>query len=485
MDKDSIINRKPAVAGTFYPANPVELKLQLEKLFSSGMPAKKLGHVAAIISPHAGYVYSGIVAASGYNQLSQEVVYDNVFIIGSSHHASFDGASLYSDGNFITPMGLVKVNLPLTRKLIDDHPLIFKSLPEVQENEHGLEVQLPFLQYLYKEKLQIVPIVIATNRTSTIQKIAEALIPYFTGNNLFVISTDFSHYPEYESACTVDEKTAKSIISNSSADFIKVIDENAAEGIGNLATSICGWTSVLMLLKITENMGEIRYHEIQYMNSGDVSYGDKNRVVGYHAIAVTYNRINTVDGEEKTVKPFSLSHQEKEVCLRIARVTLENYLKIGKIPDPETSVITENLKIPAGAFVTLTKEGKLRGCIGQFQTEKPLYKTIQELAVSSATRDYRFTKVTENELGQLKIEISVLTPLHKIHSIEEIELGRHGIYLKKDGKSGTFLPQVATQTGWDLENFLGHCSHDKAGMGWEGWKDAEIFTYEAYVFGEP
>jgi len=126
----------------------------------------------------------------------------------------------------------------------------------------------------------------------------------------------------------------------------------------------------------------------------------------------------------------------------------------------------------------------LRGCIGRFEPDEPLYRVVQEMAIAAATEDYRFPPVTPQELGELDIEISVLTPLRKISSIDEIQLGRHGIYIKKGGRAGTFLPQVATETGWSKEEFLGYCARDKAGLGWNGWKDADIYVYEALVFSE-
>ena len=150
----------------------------------------------------------------------------------------------------------------------------------------------------------------------------------------------------------------------------------------------------------------------------------------------------------------------------------------------KTEGFTQKMLAPSGAFVTLTIDGKLRGCIGRFDADQPLYKMVQEMAVSAATRDYRFSRLTKKELGQAHIEISVLTPMKKILSPDEIVLGKHGIYVKKGSRGGTFLPQVASQTNWTVEEFLGHCARDKAGIGWDGWKDADLYTYEAYVFGE-
>ncbi|MCD6598927.1 MAG: AmmeMemoRadiSam system protein A, partial [Bacteroidales bacterium] len=151
----------------------------------------------------------------------------------------------------------------------------------------------------------------------------------------------------------------------------------------------------------------------------------------------------------------------------------------------DTSNFSKTLLAPAGAFVTLhTAEGQLRGCIGRFQPEAPLYKVVKEMAVSAALNDYRFSPLKSAEIPSVDIEISVLTPLKKIQSIDELELGKDGIYIKKDSRSGTFLPQVAESTGWSKEEFLGHCSRDKAGLGWDGWKDARLYTYQAIIFSE-
>jgi len=481
MERDSTINRKPAVAGTFYPASHDVLNRELDSLFIKATPARNQGDIIAVISPHAGYVYSGIVAASAYNQLSRDIKYENVFVIGSSHRASYDGASVYCEGDFITPLGNVKVNRALAKDLVAKNPGVMLALPEAHADEHSLEVQLPFLQHIYKDTLQIVPILLGTQRPATIRKIADALKPYLNNKNLFVISTDFSHYPDYEDACKVDKVTADAIVKNSSRDFMNTLDVNQSKGIKNLATSICGWTSMLTFLYMTESNPNIHFQEIRYMNSGDMPLGDKDRVVGYNAITATLD----ADGKVKqTEEAYSLNELEKSQLLKIARLTIKNYLETNEIPKLKTEGFSAKLLAPSGAFVTLTKGGNLRGCIGRFSADLPLYRTVQEMAVAAAVNDYRFSRLTPDELSKVDIEISVLTPMRKIQSIQEIVLGKHGIYIKKGNSGGTFLPQVATQTGWSLEEFLGHCARDKAGIGWDGWKDAEIYVYEAYVFGE-
>jgi AmmeMemoRadiSam system protein B/AmmeMemoRadiSam system protein A len=476
-----VIDRPPAVAGTFYSSDRERLANDVKNLFAQGTASKNLHNINAVIAPHAGYIFSGQVAASAYNQLSPEIIYKNVFLIGSSHHMDFDGAALYCDGNFITPLGLARVNIELARKLVEDNPDTFMSRPEVHANEHSLEVQIPFLQHLYKDKLQIVPILIATQNIATIAKISDALTPFFNSQNLFVISTDFSHYPDYETAKVIDKQTAIPILDNSPSAFLLTLENNESKNVSNLSTSICGWSAVLGLLNITQSSPGIRYHQINYMNSGDSKHGDKKRVVGYHAIVMT---VEQKSGAAEAQPGFMLSFEEKTRLFQIARDSIVGFLSHGKIPQIDPDGLTEKLSAYAGVFVTLYNHKNLRGCIGHFNAVNPLYKAVQEMAVSAATRDFRFPKVTKDELKHIDFEISILTPMQKIQSIEEIIPGKHGIFITKGNSSGTYLPKVAVHMGWTVEEFLGHCARDKAGLGWDGWKDAEIFVYEAYVIYE-
>lgn len=178
------------------------------------------------------------------------------------------------------------------------------------------------------------------------------------------------------------------------------------------------------------------------------------------------------------------SQNEKIAIIKICRSALVNLFKSPNNIKIEIAEVTPILKQPYGAFVTLYKNGQLRGCIGRFSTEEPLYKTLKEMTRSSALNDYRFNPVEMNEVDQLEIEVSVLTPLERIWTIDDFTLGKHGIYIKKGMHTGTFLPQVAKTTNWNIDEFLGHCSRDKAGIGWHGWKDAELFRYEAIVIRE-
>lgn len=285
--KNNPIHREPAVAGQFYPASPEKLQRDIEKYFREAVP-KKFDQVKAIISPHAGYVFSGKVAASAFNQLDEDATYERVFLLASSHHYHFNGAAVYCDGDFIMPYGQEKVDTEVGEKLVVSHPEVFTDNAAPHAREHAIEVQLPFLHYQLENAYKIVPIVIGTSEPETCFEIASALKPYLSDNNLFVISTDFSHYPDYESAKMVDAATAKAILSNDPERLLNVLAENQHIGIPNLLTSLCGWTSVLTLMYMTQNNPSYEYHEINYRNSGDErTYGNYHEVVGYWAIVLT------------------------------------------------------------------------------------------------------------------------------------------------------------------------------------------------------
>lgn len=471
------INRQPYAAGKFYTADSTALRNELKDLFEAAVP-KKFNDVLAIISPHAGFAYSGEVAASAFNQLDPDRKYKNVFVIASSHREYFDGASIYNTGDYLTPLGKLKVDTALANSLIAENK-VFKYSPNFHDQEHSLEVQLPFLQFCLGDDINLIPIIVGTDGPESCMKIAAALSPYFNSDNLFVISTDFSHYPSYPDAVIVDSKTAIAIEGNNPDLLMKVLKENEKSQTSGLATSLCGYTSVLSLLYMTNKTPGISISQVQYKNSGDSPYGDKKRVVGYNAMVVT----GKVEGKGE-MQGFSLSALDKKELIKVARHTLEIYLSTGDIPVVDAERFSREAKTPLGAFVTLKKNHRLRGCIGRFTSADPLYMVIQQMAIASATEDSRFSRVSREELDKLDIEISVLTPMKKIASPDEIILGKHGIYIKKGLRSGTFLPQVAAETGWTKEEFLGHCSEDKAGLGWNGWKDAEVYTYEALVFGE-
>jgi AmmeMemoRadiSam system protein B/AmmeMemoRadiSam system protein A len=467
-------DRQPAVAGKFYPGNPDNLHQELVSLFSTAVPGQG-DHVRAIVSPHAGYIYSGKVAASAFNQIDGKKSYKRIFLIASSHHISFDKASVYCDGDFIMPYGKEDVDTVFGKMLVEHYPDIFTANPDAHLKEHSLEVQLPFLHYTLKTDYCIVPIVIGTSDQEVCRRIASVLRPYLNDDNLFIISSDFSHYPEYSSARIVDAATKDAILSNNPGVLLTTLSDNEMKQIPHLVTSLCGWASVLTLLYMSTLNDSLEYHAVEYSNSGDtLNYGEHDRVVGYWGITLREKPTGESD--------FKLTESDKKMLLNIAITTLEDHCSHKKNHKQETQNLSPTLNTKCGAFVTLHKNGRLRGCIGRLTGIEPLYKLIREMTVSAASHDRRFLPVSEDELPEIDIEISVLSPLKKIDDIEEIVLGKHGIFIEEGYHTGVFLPQVAIETGWSKEEFLGHCARDKAGLDWDGWKTADLFIFTATVF---
>jgi len=459
---------RPATqAGRFYEANPQVLSQEVDSFLNLHTSQTTFDQVAALIVPHAGYYFSGNVAASAYATINPERKYKRIFLLGPSHHTWIDGASVNTEADYYaTPLGNVKVDCETARQLIEADR-VFSYRPEAHQREHCLEVQLPFLQRHFREVPPIVPVIISTNDYSKLQRMAEVLKPYFTDDNLFVISSDFSHYPSYSNACAVDAKTGKAIESGDVEQFITAIQENAKSNIRNLETSACGAFPIITLMLMLDSQYEVKH--LMYQNSGDIDNHDPSRVVGYHSFAVL-----------RSEKGFSLSDDDKRILKKIAHDNIRDSLDGKSVSYP--SPLTPQLLEKCGAFVSLHKNGQLRGCIGHFGEDVPLYEIVAVMARAAAFEDPRFHPLRREELSEVDIEISVLTPMRRIKSLDEFKLHRHGIYIRKGRRSGTFLPQVADEVNWTKEEFVAHCSRDKAGLGWDGWRDAELYVYEAIVF---
>ena len=464
---------RPATqANRFYTGNPEELSQEVDSFLALHSSRTTYQNVAALIVPHAGYYFSGNVAASAYMTLNPKKSYKRIFLLGPSHHEWLNGASVNSKVDYYaTPLGNVKVDRETAQQLIDaDSVFSYKAAAHAQE--HCLEVQLPFLQRRLDEVPPIVPIIISTNDYSKLKRMAEMLRPYFTDDNLFIISSDFSHYPSYEDAYEVDTKTGKAIETGDVEQLIATIENNADSGKRNLATSACGEFPIITLMLMLNHNYEIKH--LMYQNSGDIDNHDHSRVVGYHAFAFLRKQISETE--------FTLTDADKKQLKEIALQSIKDSLDSKPIARPTLHSQLSILNSKCGAFVSLHKYGRLRGCIGHFGEDYPLHEIVAEMARAAAFEDPRFTPMTREELDDIDIEISVLTPMRRIQSIDEFELHRHGIYIRKGFRSGTFLPQVADEVNWTKEEFIGHCSQDKAGLGWDGWRDAELYVYEAIVF---
>lgn len=384
------LNIRPATqAGRFYEAKPQRLAEEVDSFLNLHSESKPISNLAALIVPHAGYYFSGNVAAAAYKSIDTKKQYKRVFLLGPSHHEWLNGASVNSVSDYyLTPLGRVKVDRDMATDLINsDNILSYR--PEAHDREHCLEVQLPFLQRCMKEVPPIVPIIISTNDFRKLQRIAEVLKPYFTDENLFIVSSDFSHYPTYEDACEVDAKTGKAIESGNVEEFISVIEENARSAKRNLATSACGELAIATLLLMLDRSYDVKH--LLYQNSGDVEDGDHSRVVGYHAFAI-------LRGDEKA---FSLSGDEKSILKDIALQSIKDSLAGNSIS--KSSNLTSNLYTKCGAFVSLHKQGRLRGCIGHMAEDIPLCEVVAEMARAAAFEDPRFMPVTSDELPDIDI----------------------------------------------------------------------------------
>ena len=489
--KESVV-RPATQANRFYTGDAKELSKEVDSLLALHRCETVYRDVAALIVPHAGYYFSGNVAAAAYMAIPRDKQYKRIFLLGPSHHEWLDGASVNTEADYYaTPLGQVKVDHE-TAVALTAPASVFRYEPRAHDREHCLEVQLPFLQRRFGNGKStqtnedsvppIVPIIISTNDFQKLKRIAEALKPYLTEENLFIVSSDFSHYPKYEDACKVDALTGKAVESGDVEQFIAALEENARSGVRNLATSACGELAIATLLMMIDSTYEVKH--LMYQNSGDAEESDHSRVVGYHAFAIV----------RKSSQEFSLSEDEKRMLKEIALTSIKDSLD-GKpilnhgdrLRDSNGKAVNHEpvpmiLRQKCGAFVSLHKHGRLRGCIGHFGEDVPLHEIVAEMARAAAFEDPRFMPVTADELADIDIEISVLTPMRRIQSLDEFELHRHGIYIRKGYRSGTYLPQVADEVNWTKEEFVSHCAQDKAGIGWDGWRDAELYVYEAIVF---
>ncbi len=463
--------REPAVAGQFYQADKEELARQIDGFLAGAEVKKPGGAVLGLVVPHAGYEYSGQVAAWGFKQLKGTDI-ETVILIGNSHRAYFSGAAVYDKGYFKTPLGEVEIDADLAKKIIDEDKTI-KADAAPHKDEHSLEVELPFLQQTLKN-FKIVPILMGSGDLSDVEVLAQAISKNIIGKNVLVVaSSDMSHYPLYKDANYADKKTYEAILSGNIDDLENALIALERENLTNAQTFLCAKDAVEVLMSVMQDAGVKDIELLKYLNSGDTA-GEKLQVVGYSAIAFYGERFS---GE--------LNEAEQQKLLEIAKQTVEAYVKTGQTPNLAQTSKALNQKL--GVFVTLKKGGQLRGCIGNFTNDVdwPLWQNVQKMAIAAAAQDPRFSPVTSDELPDLDYEISVLSSLQKIDDWHKIQLGKHGVEIKSGLRSGVFLPQVAAETGWDLDTFMGQLCFQKAGLSWDCWKnnDTEIYTFTAQVFG--
>jgi len=462
--------QEPNVSGTFYPSSGQELRRMIEGFLEKAPREPALGRMSGLISPHAGYVYSGPVAAYGYRRI-QGQNYKTVVILAPSHYQPIKTAALYPAGSFRTPLGEVAVDEDFVKNLMQVEP-DFRAMPEAFGREHGLEVQIPFLQVALKN-FMIVPILLNTDSAQQCSALATGLAKVIGTRQdvLCIASTDLSHYFTQKQAQAKDAATLKLIQAGDAEGLLRAIASNQAE--------MCGSAAVATLLMTMKQLGITQMQVLHQATSYDTAGLDKDRVVGYASI-VCYQE----SSESKATKGEKnmYSQEQRTTMLQTARSSIETFLASRQRLELKNS--DPGLQEKRGAFVTLEKSGNLRGCIGRIVADAPLLSVIRDMAIEAATADPRFPPVRPDELKDITLEISVLTPFQEISSVDEIEVGRDGLMIRKGFNSGLLLPQVATEYGWNREEFLRQTCR-KAGLAADAWqKDAQIYRFSAEVFGE-
>jgi AmmeMemoRadiSam system protein B/AmmeMemoRadiSam system protein A len=464
--------KEPNVAGAFYSADPKELSDSIDQFEQSAGPVPADRKVQIAIAPHAGYPFSGPVAAYTFKAIARNH-YKTIVILAPSHFFPFEGISVWPSGGFKTPLGTVDVDGDFAQALLKENPK-FQFFPQVFEREHAIEVELPFLQKTF-DHARIVPILMGDPDPQVCRDLAMALNKLIGQRDdvLVLVSSDMSHYYTYDAANSMDALTLQAIRDIDPKKFF--------EGCISRKMEMCGFMPVTTALVLARLRGITHVEVLKHANSGDTS-GDKTRVVGYSSVIFYTDLLGTKGSGTEGVD--ALSPAEKKELLRIARTSIETFVKTGKAPDFTNK--DARLNEIQGAFVTITKHGALRGCIGTIIGQESLYQTVRDMAVAAASQDPRFSPLTAGELKDIEVEVSVLSQPRRVKDASEIQLGKHGVIVSKGSHQGVFLPQVAAETGWSKEEFLSQLCSQKAGLPPDAWKDpdTELYVFTADVFSE-
>ena len=457
--------REPAVSGAFYPSGPEKLEKDIKKYLGEA-DLEAAGEIRGLIVPHAGYVYSGKTAAYSYKSIEGKQ-YANVIIMGSNHRdRTFKGASIPDVKAYRTPLGLAELS-PLAEELRKNS--LFAPHRSAHIREHSIEVQLPFLQTVL-EDVRFVPILLSGVNT---KKIADALLPFIDDKTLIIASTDLSHYHPYETAVKKDRQTTDAIVRLDTAQM-------------HLCEA-CGSEPVLVLMHMAKKLGW-KAKLLDSRNSGDTA-GDRSRVVGYCAVVFYEGKTNVPSKEARSDNYTELNSRQQKYLVDLARKTLEGFYE-KDFPEPDEKTLDPRLPVPQACFVTLKKEGRLRGCIGNFLPESPLYKAVISNALSAALKDHRFGPVRRDEVKDITIEISLLSPIKELEFsspddlLKKLRPNIDGAILIQGRRRSTFLPQVWEQLP-KKEIFLKRLCL-KAGLASQAWKSADtvILTYTVQAFAE-
>ncbi len=483
--------RQPAVAGGFYPRDPAKLRAAVDGFLRRALPSD-LPDVRVLVVPHAGYVYSGQIAADAFQAAAGQAV-DTVVLLGANHTtAGFPRASVYDGAAWHTPLGAVSVDRDLAQALVAaTGDAVFDR--RLHEKEHSIEVQVPFVQALWPAA-RILPIVVGSADPAMCTRLGRALAATVAGRRVLIVAaSDLSHYPGEAAARRVDAATLTAIatgdgLARLAGDEVEPRTTEGLGGIPGLETRACGLGAVMVATEAARQLGAGRAAVLSYANSADSPVGDPARVVGYGAVAFAEGPPGAdvqVLSPPRADAASALDLEDRRQLIALARQAIDDKLRRDVVPLPRGG--SPRLLRERGVFVTLKRNGELRGCVGRVvgEGQGPLRRLVSLVALEAAFADPRFPPVTPGEWPHLDVEVSVLTPPTAVSAAGEITPGRDGVVLVLGKRSAVFLPQIATEQGWNREQLLDNLAL-KAGLGPADWRerDARLYTFQALVFDD-
>ncbi|MBF0416279.1 MAG: AmmeMemoRadiSam system protein B [Magnetococcales bacterium] len=482
QSSDTIV-RPPALAGSWYPKQADALSKQITDLLTqipSTTAQQQTPPVRAVLIPHAGYSYSGRTAMTALKMLTG-ASFKRVVIIAPAHRVGFTGVALPEASHFRTPLGDIPLDTTAMTSLRETENPLIRTIPGAHDQEHSIEIELPLLQTILANGWQLLPLLVGQMDYPSYSKIAETLRPFLDEQTLLVISGDFTHLGSHfdfqpfaldaniaENLQQLDMGAVDHIIARNPKGFL---DYREKTGI-----TACAFGPVMVLLNLITDQVEPRL--IQYHTSGSDN-GDFSHSVSY--VSMTFHASKPLAALQKDPPP--LGNEEMKQLHALAVATIRKAVQHDETITPaNVNDIKRHFQNKAGAFVTLKRSGTLRGCIGQLMPVAPLYQAVADNAVNAALHDNRFQPVTPDELNDMEVTISVLSPMRPIPSWEAFEVGKQGIVLSKNGRRAVFLPEVAGEQGWNREQTLTELSQ-KAGLPKDAWKSGasfEVFTSQVY-----
>jgi len=473
---------RSSLAGTWYSDDTEALREQIESFFQKAQ-VEPINNVIALILPHAGYQFSGQTAVCGLK--TTDTKYKRIIIIGPSHRISMEEIlSVPRVTHYQTPLGQIPLDVEFINKILKYS--LFQNVPQAHNYEHSVQIELPLLQYGQKD-FKLVPIVAGTCSLQTITKAGSILKSLVDEETLVIASSDFVHFGPNYGYTPFKENIPEQIkeLDMGAYEYIAALDAKGfLEYKYKTGSTICGYVPIAVLLSMFDKPARVDL--TNYTTSGELT-DDFTNSVSYLSVAFSGSWQNNPEIKPQSNDPeLELTEQDKEQLLALARKTMVYALRTRRVPQAsELGVsISDAMKCPRAAFVTLKKHSQLRGCIGDIFPQRPLYRSVIRNAINACVNDRRFLPLTEAECNDITIEISALTAPEPIASADKIRIGIDGVVLSKDGHSAVFLPQVAPEQGWDVNQMLTQLSL-KAQLPADAWKEgASFLVFQAVVFGE-